>query len=944
MDVNGSRFHLLQGARDWMPMLRRQCEIYDESGCPLQWDDAFPGISLAPLQFRFPQRRRETPPSVADRRGAACDRFGNLFWLGDDQRSIHWSPDGGANEGIYWEAERLTQANQGEVDSADFTRCKPPSVSTPPELRGLMITTHHYLVVGTLKPAGLLIFDLHTGGPPNWMQWPREVPFAPFDMASASDGGVWILDIGPSDGESRYWRLDRYFRVIPVAGDESIELVPARQSDFKPVGGVEQDYPAQLFPVGHALGFASPVEVDNPIAIVGLPDDSILILETGIESTASIVHHYRDSVKLDEISLDIEPSSGLEPPFVRGHDFAFIAGERDYPSAVEGELFVVSASGNQTFAFDLTTVNRKLSFRLQLRYLPMRRYDGKDMIVNGAEILYHLPDHWVALIEQPRPRFKKTGLLELEKFDGKEPGTVWHRLALDACISSGDILTVESRAAEACDELENLPWSQEPELYLRANGSELPYHRPFSEAQLRRPGTGTWELLLQRATGRYLQLRLLFRGSGHSTPRLRALRVWYPRFSYLEQYLPTVYRDSADSANFLERFLANVEGLFTTLEGAVADAQRLFDSRTAPPEYLDWLAGWFGVTLDPDWDAQRRRLFIEHAELLFRWRGTIAGLVALIRLSIEPCPDASIFDDLRNPLNSSLRRYGGRTVRIVEHFQTRRSPGVTLGDSRCLEQPRLLPRDAPYEPSQGPEPIHRKFQDFLVNKYREGENRVEEIWDQPIDSIRFPPILPTDEKHASDWRMFVARDLGFTYAVATKADESFFQAFLRHRYRRIDALKAAWGITGDSSIKTFQQIELPDELPQNRVHLRDWIGFVSLTLPIERHAHRFTVLVPTAPAETAELREQRLAQVTAVVERERPAHTEFEVQLFWALFQVGGARLGLYTVLGEGSRYVAMVLGKTALAAGHLDSPRLWDVYDRKRRVIGRDPLTENEQ
>src|SRR5262249_58396847 len=126
-------------------------------------------------------------------------------------------------------------------------------------------------------------------------------------------------------------------------------------------------------------------------------------------------------------------------------------------------------------------------------------------------------------------------------------------------------------------------------------------------------GRGTWELLLQRAKGRYLQLKLVLRGNGRSSPRLRALRAYYPRFSYSARYLPAVYREDAESASFLERYLANPEGLLTALEDRVAAAQVLFDVRSAPGELLDWLAGWFGAALDPAWDEAKRRLFLRPA-------------------------------------------------------------------------------------------------------------------------------------------------------------------------------------------------------------------------------------------------------------------------------------------------------------------------------------------
>ena len=86
-----------------------------------------------------------------------------------------------------------------------------------------------------------------------------------------------------------------------------------------------------------------------------------------------------------------------------------------------------------------------------------------------------------------------------------------------------------------------------------------------------------------------------------------------------------------------------------------------------------------------------------------------------------------------------------------------------------------------------------------------------------------------------------------------------------------------------------------------------------------------------------DMRQRRLAQVEEIVQHEKPAHTDFDIKFYWSLFQIGGARLGLDTVLGEGSRFVALVLGVNYLGQSYLEGGHPWDVTDRT--VLGRDPL-----
>src|SRR6185436_19512053 len=183
-------------------------------------------------------------------------------------------------------------------------------------------------------------------------------------------------------------------------------------------------------------------------------------------------------------------------------------------------------------------------------------------------------------------------------------------------------------------ELDQIEWRKEPSPRMRGDGPELPYLPRESGA-----GRGTWELLFQEARGRYLQIKLVLRGDARTTPRIRALRAWYPRFSYLSNYLPAVYREDSESASFLDRFLANIEGTSTTIEDRIASAQILFDVASAPPDALDWLGRWFGVAMDPSWEDDRRRLFLRHAMEFFAARGTVRGLQIALRLALDECVD-----------------------------------------------------------------------------------------------------------------------------------------------------------------------------------------------------------------------------------------------------------------------------------------------------------------
>ena len=691
-----------------------------------------------------------------------------------------------------------------------------------------------------------------------------------------------------------------------------------------------------------------------------------MILNRNETADFSIIQRFYRSEKLDDLKTDTiktkVKNADLTQPNefrLRGYDIAFVAGDEERQTL--DRLYIVGEEGNQAFAFNLICADElRLSpspdlpesvvaknFELQpvSEYFPMRLFGGKGFAAAEDKVYYDFGERWLPLIKQNRPGFILNGTLDTPVFDGKETGCVWHRLMLDGCIPPETQIKIFSRCAEREADLP-LEWQPEPHLYLRGNGSELPF---VKNDTAREKGKGTWELLLQKAKNRYLQLRLVFSGNGQKTPRISALRVYYPRFSYLNNYLPSIYREDAQSAFFLDRFLANFEGIYTTIEERIAAAQMLFDVRAAPPDALDWLADWFGIVLDPNWETDKRRLLISHAVEFFQYRGTRRGLQIALRLALDSCADERIFhaqtaqEKMRDP------------IRIIERFLTRRTPEIIPADSTGAgSPPRVSVKTARWNPNQGADVLHQRYSEQF------GEDA----------NANFPLIKPDDPQEAAIWERFAQEVLNFTpspaaaieqrgwqnflrdkyqneiadlnrahgtnYPETTDADNfkqiflprgsetnavlqtdwqdflrltevwsrqrKLWQDFLARRYRRVGQLNDFYA----TDWKSFESIALLDRLPISDKPLADWFQFENAVLPMYRTAHRFTILIPATlngkrVAGQAE-QTRRLELARRVVELEKPAHTIGDFRYYWNLFRLDEARLGLDTLLGLGSR------------------------------------------
>jgi phage tail-like protein len=245
------------------------------------------------------------------------------------------------------------------------------------------------------------------------------------------------------------------------------------------------------------------------------------------------------------------------------------------------------------------------------------------------------------------------------RLDSGAGRTAWHRLYLEASLPERCGVIVHLAAADDPAALDDpaTPWfphvfgdaeipSDFPDapkgLWLR-QPSEVPFHPGLMGQPPLEDRSGLFMALVQRAglavrtlRGRYLGVKIELNGDGRSTPEIAAVRVYGPRFSYIEHYLPEIYREDAFSPeadlkgactrpDFLERFVDIVEAPLTQMEDRVASSYLLTHPVSTPDDSIDWLGSWIGVDPDPE-PPGRRRDRVRLTPKLYRERGTVAGV------------------------------------------------------------------------------------------------------------------------------------------------------------------------------------------------------------------------------------------------------------------------------------------------------------------------------
>ncbi len=660
MDANGLRFWMLADAGDWQP---------EGDPAPVYYDAGRQALRLASRS----ERTLDLPPpglspalSALELTPAARDAFGTRAW---------------------WDADRgqvvATGALPGVVPI--FT---PPAGERPTDLA----LGYDGVLYIALSSGAVAVQDRRDRWDPALL---RAVPgFGAWRIAADPAGGAWLLD--------RPRRRIARLRGYPLPRQAGRAYGPGV---FRPA----EENPAPP----HLAVFEAAVCPDDelPAAIACSPGGRVAVLS------------WTDPGGVAPLRV-LEPgASAFSPPHtLRGAPRAFSAAW-----AAEDRLAVlIPAALAEAPVYPVPDGGTGGELLPVGDLYPLRDHDGGPFL-HGVDLPPHYPIMTPAAgassplhhLSLPATASRGTAASHPDRpLDSGRADTVWHRLYIEADIPPSCGLRVYLAATdEAAPAIAAEDWHEHrfgaifergaqrvadqrvDDRTPRGAWSSLPSELPFAEPMLACPPApgraGLFTVLIQRPhrpvkalRGRFLHVRVELIGDGRATPELAALRAYAPRFSYRDRYLPGLYRESrfgpdadqplrgdqaggATPADFLERFLANFEGLLTGWEDRIAGAHLLTDPDAAPADALAWLGGWIGVGLEAGLSEAQRRRMLREAPALYRARGTLAGL----RRALDIATDGAVAR--------------GEIV-VLEDFRLRRTFATILGADLADEDDPLL--------------------------------------------------------------------------------------------------------------------------------------------------------------------------------------------------------------------------------------------------------------
>ncbi|MGE3308999.1 MAG: phage tail protein [Limisphaerales bacterium] len=551
--------------------------------------------------------RQDLPPGAPlPGAGLAFDEHCRLF---------HSVPEEGRVERLLWAAAgksaplELFAQPESEV-LGDFEASHPaePILDSP---RGLAVDPHERLFIAEAGRRRILVFDL----------WTR-----------------------------------RLLRVVPMPGR------PVDLASHGPVIHAVLESPDRIVTlnaVSHLRIETPSGGFDGPARVAVSPAGERLLLERAGTAQARILSPGRPPIEVP-----------------RATDLEFLSSE---------ELVVARHPGEDFLRF-------RVSPGALEEVLPLKaaRYDGRGIVRTPDGRIAFWTDLGVRHAVAARVRYGTRGRVTTFRLDSGNFRTVWGRLFLDACVpretrilvhtvstdetsaeptlprtGPENAVTLEIRRPDlspAMPPLSLVPGDDEvvQTLHRRERGRELPW-TPFAPDD----PMATYEAPIRAAPGRYLWVTVQLEGNTRFTPRFRCLRAEYPTHDLLRR-IPKVYSRQADQADFLRRALASFEGVLSQLDAEAVARHAWIDPRGVPEEALPWLAGFLGLALDPRWPVSVRRQLIEECTWLFRFRGTVPGLLRFLRICLQS------------------------EVILIEKFRVRGLGGALVGESSSLEANSVL--------------------------------------------------------------------------------------------------------------------------------------------------------------------------------------------------------------------------------------------------------------
>lgn len=304
------------------------------------------------------------------------------------------------------------------------------------------------------------------------------------------------------------------------------------------------------------------------------------------------------------------------------------------------EIITIDTKGNMLVAGIVNNTESLYRFDSDGSYtgkIPVHDLTGRIMglAVDSKGDLYLGSSNGIACFSTQQMFSTTEGFYYTKTLDSGIQECKWHRLSLQAHIPQKTLLEVYyylSDSASLKKTIDDILTDPEKSTQEKADSIDNEIPAWIGPETLTGNEITSRDMLFREKKGRYLWMKIgLLTFDEKAGPEVTRMKILYPANSYL-RYLPAIYQEDPVSREFLERFLSIFETVFYDLETDIGNVSDYFDPDIVLPGFLAWLASWLNLAMEEDWTDDKKRYFIKRAPVLYKQKGTRAGIEELVRL------------------------------------------------------------------------------------------------------------------------------------------------------------------------------------------------------------------------------------------------------------------------------------------------------------------------
>ncbi len=225
---------------------------------------------------------------------------------------------------------------------------------------------------------------------------------------------------------------------------------------------------------------------------------------------------------------------------------------------------------------------------------------------------------------------ERTGACFISRlFDSRESGTEWARFTVEGVPDAGAGLQLSFYTSET-DWISVGGVRRSISELISDPGLTSLQKKAIFDPLFKKHFIGHDDVLLYGVQGRYLFfiLNLFQRENGNSCGDMC---LYFPKDTWLK-YLPGVYRRSAESADFTERFLGIFQSMYEDRSREIRGSAAMLNPVSCSKGLLVELAQWMDIRDIYLWPEDKLRILIRSMPELSARRGTIGGLRSYLEL------------------------------------------------------------------------------------------------------------------------------------------------------------------------------------------------------------------------------------------------------------------------------------------------------------------------